>query len=462
MLKKINQNPLVWMVGFSTFILFICSSLRHLLFQSYAYDLGIFDQAVYLISQGETPFSTILDVHILGDHAAWIFYPLALLYKIYPTVYWLFAVQAISLSIAALPVWNLGVIAGLSASQAVTMSLVYLLYPLIFNVNLFDFHPEVMAVPALFAGIWCAKRDKFRWFVFNIILVLGCKAVLSLNVIAMGVWLLIFEKKRPYGIFAITAGIIWFVIASRIIIPVFSGREPAGVSLFGYLGNSVPEIMLNFFLKPGLVLGKVFSFNTLEYLTLLLSPVIWGLSPHNLMPLIGGVPILMLNILSQVHFQRDLMHQYSLPIIPFMMQAVIDNLAAGKVLLRKNLYIVLWSCLGFLILAKYGYFGSLYLKSIDTWQAMNEAVNLVQTSGSVYTTSEISSHLTHRKIIEYTNASENQGNLEKFDYILLNTRHPGIGSNHEFAIKLVNQAKNNKSFKVEYQRDDVYLFSKDD
>ncbi len=44
-----------WMIGISAVILFACSSLRHALFQSGAFDLGIYDQVVYLMSQGEPP-----------------------------------------------------------------------------------------------------------------------------------------------------------------------------------------------------------------------------------------------------------------------------------------------------------------------------------------------------------------------------------------------------------------------
>jgi len=42
--------------------------------------------------------------------------------------------------------WHLARHAGLTVQQAVAMAMVYLLYPLVFNVNLFEFHPEVMAL----------------------------------------------------------------------------------------------------------------------------------------------------------------------------------------------------------------------------------------------------------------------------------------------------------------------------
>jgi uncharacterized membrane protein len=93
---KIPRSIWVWTFGAAT-TFFICSSLRHALFQSTAFDLGIFDQAVYLISRNLPPISTFTGFHILGDHAAIIFYPIAILYKIYPDVHWLFAIQALTL-----------------------------------------------------------------------------------------------------------------------------------------------------------------------------------------------------------------------------------------------------------------------------------------------------------------------------------------------------------------------------
>ena len=139
-----------------------------------AFDLGIFDNAIYLISQGKTPFVTFRGLHILGDHGAWIFYPMALLYKIHPDIHWLFFIQALSLALGAAPLWCLSRVSGLTESQSKTLVLSYLLYPAIFNVNLFDFHPEVMAVPAIFGAILAVKLDKFWWFVAAIIGILSC------------------------------------------------------------------------------------------------------------------------------------------------------------------------------------------------------------------------------------------------------------------------------------------------
>ncbi len=447
------------MISISILILFGCSSLRHTLFQSGVFDLGIYDQVVYLMSQGQPPISSFLGFHHMGNHAAWAVYPLALLYKIYPSPYWLLAVQAAALALGALPTWHLARQAGLKESQAVTMSAVYLLYPLIFNVNLFEFHPEVMAVPVLLGVVLAARLGKVGWFCLGTIFILGCKAALSLTVAAMGFWLLVFEKRRVCGAIALIAGISWFLIASQVIIPLFSNDEVAAVSRYSYLGDSVLEIARNLLLKPQLVLGRIFSLDTLGYLALLIAPLIWGLTPRQLTPLISAIPALALNILSDKQAQRDLIHQYSLPILPFLILAVIASLSAGRGWLKNRRAIILWALLAFMVLGKYSYFWSRYLRSIDTWQATQQAIAQIHTKGAVLTTHSIAPHLTHRPFVQFIDdLSGSPPDFKRFEYILLNVRHPDGTRNPEFANKLVNQLKNNDYFKMTYQHDEVYLF----
>jgi uncharacterized membrane protein len=472
----LSKSFLATLVG-AFFVLLGCSVVRHHLFQSGGYDLGIFDQAVYLISRGEVPFSTIRGIHILGDHAAFILYPLSLLYRIVPSVYWLFGIQALALTLGALAVYHLALQAEIDSGRARTIAAAYLLYPAIFNANLFDFHPEVLAVPLFLAAILCVRSGKLWGFLLCLGGILGCKAALSLNVAALGVWLLIWESRRidkrwqrrcqVAGWLAIAAGSAWFGVATFWIIPHFSGSEPAAVSHYSYLGSSVPEIIQNLVLKPTLVLGKVFSLDTLFYGFLLVIPVAWGLSWRHWDPWIPALPTLGLNILSSNPAYRDLVHQYVLPVVPFLFLAVIEN---GKTTnppassAKVNKTALIWSLLAFLALAKYTFFGSLYLQSLDTWQATREALAQIATSGGVLTTHEISPHLTHRRVIYFTDESRFKGSppdqWDPFDYVLLNSRHPGWRSSPEFSQTLIAALQNETSFRLLYHRDGVYLFSR--
>ena len=102
-----SSNMIFIIVVVSTLVLLFFSSLRHSLFQSGALDLGFFDQGVYLISQGLVPNSSIIDLHMMGDHAAFILYPLSVFYRIYPDIHWLFLVQAVAISIGIIPILKL-------------------------------------------------------------------------------------------------------------------------------------------------------------------------------------------------------------------------------------------------------------------------------------------------------------------------------------------------------------------
>jgi uncharacterized membrane protein len=455
--EKLPRKLVLLVLG-SAGVLFCCSSLRHALFQSGIYDLGWFDQSLYLISQGQSPIVSAVGFHVLGDHAAWMLYPLALLYRIYPTVQWLFLVQAMALSSGALPCYGLARQAGLSLPQAYTLAVVYLLYPLIFNVNLFDFHPEVMALPLFLAAIVSARGKRPGWFGICILLISGCKAVLSLTLVAMGLWLWLKEGKRWYGVLTLAWGLIWFGLATQVIMPALAGYEANALARYAYLGGSLREILLNLLLKPGLVWPRVFSADTLIYGLLLTLPLLWGLSWRQLGALWPTVPMLVMNILAVNPSQRDLVHQYAIPIVPFLLLAVIDGWARGQIWCKRPRRILLWSLVAWFALAKFGYFGSIYLSSLDTWAASNRAIVQVTTREPVLTTHAIAAHLAHRQRIEFTNAGRPPVNLNAFRYVLLDLKHPGFLSNPTFATQLQQQLDQNPNFQLKFSENQVLLY----
>ncbi|MBD2211306.1 DUF2079 domain-containing protein [Nostoc linckia FACHB-104] len=443
----------------STIILFISSTLRHELFNSSG-DLAFFDQGIYLISQGKTPISSIIGFHALADHAAWILYFLALLYKIYPSIYWLFAVQSLALALGALPTYSLALQAGLEKTQAVVMMAVYLLYPVVYNSNLADFHPDVIAVPALLTAIFAARSQRIIWFCISIILVLSCKAVLSLTVAAMGVWLLFCEKRRLYGAIALFSGTAWFLIANELIIPFFGGEAALlnrHLYRYSYLGNSFSETIQILLSHPEVIFKNIFASINLEYLVSLIAPILWGLNPQYMLPLIGAIPCIALNILADHPSQKNLVLHYSLPALPFLMVAIIASLASGKTWIKQNRVIILWSLVGFLVLGKWGLFTSRYLRNVDNWQATKDAIALIKTPDSVFTTDIITPHLTHRELISF---KYNLNDLNNYHYILLNLRHPGWAASTEDYQILYNKLQTQPEIKLQYQREDVYLFSK--
>ena len=151
------------LVLITSLIFFAASSFRLAVFRA-GTDLGFFAQLMFLLSQGLSPISSLLEgVHLIGDHGAFILYPISLLYVIYPDVHWLLAVQAIALAAGAIPVYALSLNSGLSVNYARAVAICYVLYPGLFNINLYaEFRTETIAITALLWAVWAFKTERYR------------------------------------------------------------------------------------------------------------------------------------------------------------------------------------------------------------------------------------------------------------------------------------------------------------
>ena len=118
--------------------------------------------------------------------------------------------------------------------------------------------------------------------------------------------------------------------------------------------------------------------------------------------------------------------------------------------------------IGFISLAKFGYFWSIYVEEIDTWSANRNAIAQVDPNSSVLTTANLTPHLSQRKAIKFTNSDAKIPDLLQFDQVLLNLRHPGWRSSREFVNFLFEKLKNSDQFEIQYTQDEVYLFNKID
>ena len=215
------------MIFFIFFISFLCFSgslwLRHDWFQTSSWDLGIFDQATYLISKGLPPNSSLLDFHILGDHGSLVLYPIGWLSIIFPSVKLLFILQGLALSSTVFPLAKIAKKNNLSKKLTITSLLVFLLYPVIYNVAIFDFHPEVLAVPLIMELIFLLSYTNSKYYLrifLCLLFSLTCKVTMSFLVFGIGLWM-IAKKRIKIGAAISTFSIIWFILISLILIPYY-------------------------------------------------------------------------------------------------------------------------------------------------------------------------------------------------------------------------------------------------
>ena len=444
-------------------VLFLSAALRHFLFQSTAYDLAIFDQATYLISVGAAPISSFLGYHIMGDHGAPIWYALALPYIVWPSPYWLLLIQALALALGAWPLFAIARSYALPEPEALTLVACYLLYPVVFNANLADFHPETIAVPALFGAVLAARRDQLGRFCACVAIVLSCKSVLGVSVCGMGGWLCLRRQSRFYGVLAVVAGGAWFAFVNLLVVPAITGEDAAAVvgdNRYAYLGASLIEIVTNLALRPWVVVERCLSVSAGGYLLGLAAPLLWGLRLRHSAALLGAVPIVVLNLLSDSRLQRHLTNQYSLPALPFLFLAVVVAMASGQARIRSRRALLIWAAISFAILARYtrlvGYFAGW-----ESLSAQRAAIRMIGRQGeAVVADSCFVSHVSQRSYVDTLVSVKNPSALKPdVHYVLVNLRRP-CELSRETAEQFAAQLRGMPDFRVVLERDGVVLFQR--
>jgi len=447
---------------------FLVAWLRYAMFRAGALDLGLWDQTMYLISKGQVPYSTIVCHHMMADHAAVVLYAIGQLYRIYPSVCWLLALQAGCMAGAAWPLWRLARDRGIQRSMARALIVAYLLYPVIASAATRDFYPEALVVPALLAMILCARRRRPGWFVFWMLLGLSTKEVMSVTFAATGLYLAISERRRAYGLACFALSVAWFLIATRLIMPHFGqGHQFTSAPYLRYLGDSPRQIARTFLLKPWIPLNLAFKGKSAVYLPAIFLPVIWGLSPGKLIPLLCAVPCLTLNLFLIKPEFRDLTYHYSWPIVPFLFLAIIEALAAGRGWFDRGRWIVIWSIAAVVL--------ALAARAATTHRAQGAAgatnsekrqlIAMIDDDRGVIAPHQLASHLTHRQVIQFV-YDPSDPNLsmppdDQIDWVLLDFNENSMDGIAQFANQLLRKYEADPAFRQLYHHGALYLFHRE-
>lgn len=312
---------LVYVWAFATLTL-----RNHAVFGTGAFDLGIYDQALWLISRGKAAFSTIQGMSVFGDRASPILFVLAPLYRVWPDVRLLLVVQAVGLAAGALPIYWLARDTLKTRWVGLAVAFAYLMYPAMQWANREDFHPETLAVPfVLFAFYFMTKR-RWIWFAVFAALTLLVKEDAAFLVLPLGIYAF-FKYDKRVGAVTSAVSLIWFLVAVLGIIPHYN---PSGQVQFlnnlSYLGASGRDILLGFFTKPGLVWSTVATKENLLYLAQLFVPV--ALLPLLSPPALAlTLPPLLVNLTSSNPYYHSIEYHFVVLAVPFVFVALVYGLA---------------------------------------------------------------------------------------------------------------------------------------
>ncbi|ABI45706.1 DUF2079 domain-containing protein [Synechococcus sp. CC9311] len=423
----------------------LSSALRHLWLQSNGFDLGIYDQVAWQISRGLEPRSSMLGLHHMGNHGAWAFYLIGAAYYLWPSIQWLLASQAFSLALTALPLAALWRQALLPERLSWLPCLLWWLQPQVFNTNLFDFHPEVWAMPAMASCIWCSRAQKPLPWVLCLLWLLGCRDGLALVVIGLGLAELA-QRRWRWGFSAIGLGLGWILMLSEWLYPLLNGPDqgPAALSRFSSLGDSIPSILLSSLQRPWVLVDVVPWLELPIYGLLLTLPTALFWRRRSLTVLLAALPLVLVNLISSNAAQRNLVHHYNLPIAVIAVVAAIDGLKTSGCRMWPWRRLA-WAAVCWAALAKPWFFGGNYLSRLDQIADVNEALRLIPAESRVITTSHLAPQLTHRRQVEAIGQKPlNLKRLDRFDVMLVNPSDPGWQSRTSVQIKALELAKEAK------------------
>jgi len=314
-------------------------------YQDSSYDLVIFDQAIRSYSKFHLGTSIIKGLHngfspgfsVLGDHFSPLDAVLAPLYWIYDGPQTLLIAQPILFALAIPWLWTFtrrafGGSGWKATAAAYLASVAYgLSWPIAAAVA-FDYH-EVALAPVLIAiALERLQAGRLRPALIAVALLLLVKEDMGLLVAGLGLALLVsvsptVRRQRLAGIALIAAGLVYSLVATEILIPLFGGRANYYWAYSGW-GQNIPQVIQHALENPRRFIRLMFVPDA-KYQT-----IKWLFAVFCFLPLLSPLTLAALPLLvermqadDKFHSWWGMLGQYNAFIVVILVFAAVDGAA---------------------------------------------------------------------------------------------------------------------------------------
>lgn len=318
-------------------VIFLLSTTRYNSYSS-NFDLAIYDQIIWNSAHGRFFISSIMgDCNSLGNHFEPVLLLLAPFYRIFPDVRFLFAVQALALSSAMIPLYLVS--RRLLARRPLVFSVlaVYLLSRGIQGAGMFEFHPDYFLPLLLFYAYYFLITSRRRGAVWMCLLMLLCKENAAFLVLGLGIFAITAKESRRVGFILSAAALFYWIILTKFVMPVFF--RPPGAEQYQYyawlpFGPTVRDNFTALTRDPAGFIRVFFDEIRLGYYLHLLGPTgfLALLSPAHYALFMLPAGIFVLGSFGHLGL-LNIMAQYSAHTVP----AVLISAINGLVFLQKKL-----------------------------------------------------------------------------------------------------------------------------
>ncbi len=313
----------ICLIAFLVWIYLLSYKYFHLGY--YDWDLAFFTQACWQLLHG-TQFVPLVGINYFGDHSYFITFLILPLFALFPHPLTLVVLKLIAYLISAYLLYKIAT-ETLGQKVALTLMVLYIIFPANIFSMLYEFNPEAFAPPILLWMFMAFEKHRWKSFFVAAILLMLIKENMALVVCAFGIYAF-FCKNCPRKIAGgiLLLGAVVFYILTICIIPYFRHLPyHPFVVRYEYLGHSVVGILLHLMIRPAIVATAIFNHVNALYIRdlfgALLVPALIGY--HRLFFMI---PILLQHLLSTHYPEHTIYYFYGATIVPFIFLATVDAL----------------------------------------------------------------------------------------------------------------------------------------
>lgn len=458
-LNRLTQNiyflPTLLFVLFA-FIFSFHTLYRHLTFNSNAFDLGIYSQITYLYSQNLIFYSSLKHMVLLADHFGPILIIFSPLVKFFPTPETLLIIQAIFVSLSAIPLYLICLDKTKNILLSLLLIISYLTSRAILVAINFDFHLATLSVLPLSLVLYFWYFQKWRLYWLTLILSLLFKEDIPIFIAGLGFYQLI-KNQRTLGVKTIIfAAISFYSIKFKLMAFLWPGGGDAYLSTSILPINDPVTLLFLFITQPSIFIDQIFNaplkvstffaLNQPFALLPLLSPLFW----------LTVFPYLFLRFTSTYTQIWTMNFHHNANLMPFLIISAAFTITHFK-LPQKPLIILISIILFFGGLNPRGMILSTFQKdfaNIKSYDYLNDSLPVIPASAGVSAGSSIVPHLSNReKIYMYP---------EVFDasYIVLDTALASYPLENQDLRERINILKQSPSWQVEKQIKTLIIFKK--
>lgn len=206
----------------------VVSLNRYWQYQNFYFDFGIFDSAIWKVSQFSLPYVDHVDfgsknILIFGDHFNPSIFLLAPLYWITSRSEVLLIAQSLAVGLGGLVAFFISKKFLKNKLSQLALVTAFLGYVGLQNALISDFHEATVAVLPLTLLFWAIFNKRWKLYFLFLIIVLGFKESFAGLGIGVGLYLLLQDRRNfKFGLLTIFISLIWGITTILFIIPLFS------------------------------------------------------------------------------------------------------------------------------------------------------------------------------------------------------------------------------------------------